>query len=360
MTAGLLLAFVILPGAGAQQPATATAEGLFQEGLVALKGERYADAEAAFRKQMELAPENILAVLGVTQVYMAQKRSSDALRFLQDEAARRPARADLKLALGDTAVRAGQYDVAITALRAALQTGESGIPKDLSVPRGTGNVTAPVKEADPVAASMNVLMARDATPKGEAGIHVRLAEALQLKKDPAGAAAEWQKVSELVPQNGAVLGNLAMQLESSGKKQDAIKTYREVLALTPTNAVALNNLAFLLADTGGDLYEALRLARRARAFAPGMANVIDTEAYVAMKQGFIDDALGSFLHVVEMEPDNVEFRKHLSAAITMRNIQSPATDNLTKALNRPFVPGDQEAIRALIRSLTTETENKRK
>ena len=349
MTAGLLLAFVILPGAGAQQPATTTAEGLFQEGLVALKGERYADAEAAFRKQMELAPENILALLGVTQVYMAQKRPSDALRFLQEEAARRPARADVKLALGDTAVRAGQYDVAITAFRAALQPGESGIPKDLSVPRGTGNLTAPVKEADPVAASMNVLMARDATPKGEAGIHVRLAEALQLKKDPAGAAAEWQKVSELVPQNAAVLGNLAMQLESSGKKQDAIKTYREVLALTPTNAVALNNLAFLLADTGGDLYEA-----------PGMANIIDTEAYVAMKQGFIDDALGSFLHVVEMEPDNVEFRKHLSAAITMRNIQSPATDNLTKALNRPFVPGDQEAIRALIRSLTTETENKRK
>ncbi|MES1262448.1 MAG: hypothetical protein ABUS49_11995, partial [Acidobacteriota bacterium] len=120
------------------------------------------------------------------------------------------------------------------------------------------------------------------------------------------------------------------------------------------------NLAFLIADTGGDLYEALRFARRASTLSPRTPAIMDTEAWVALKQGFVDDALGTLLRVVGQEPANIEYRRHLSAAITQRAVRSTASDELVKALNRPPVPGDEEVIRSLLKDLTVEKEANRK
>lgn len=359
MRVALLLALTLLTPAQAQQTADSSA-ALFQDGLTALKASQFTEAEAAFRKQLVLEPDALLPCLAIAQVFMARRKPDDALLFLREESAKHSGRADLRVALGDTALRAAHYDEAIAAFRSALEV-EGKIAPAFFVPRGTTGVIAPSakEESDPVAVSLSVLTGKDLTPKGEAGIHVRLAETLQMKHDAAGAAAEWQKVSDLIPKNPGVVTNLAMQLEASGKKTEALKAYREALLLAPSSPVIMNNLAFLIADTGGDLYEALRLARRANMLAPGTPSIMDTEAWVALKQGFTDDALGSFLRLVEREPENIEFRKHLSAAITQRNIRSSASDELMKVLNRPVIPGDQEIIRSLLRNLTAEGVSRR-
>ncbi len=90
--------------------------------------------------------------------------------------------------------------------------------------------------------------------------------------------------------------NLAEELARAGRHEEARALYREVAKAHPENAPALNNAAFFLADTGGDLDEALRLAKNALAKVPGQPNFSDTIGYIYLKKGMLDSAIQSFQH----------------------------------------------------------------
>jgi len=327
----------------------------FADGVVSLKASRFPDAERSFRKVVELEPQAIKGYLGVAQVYLAQQKPDEAIRYLRSEIERSPLRPDLHLALGDTAVRAGQNDLALTEFQNVLTMSGGQISPELYVPRGAEGATfVGSPRADAMTESINTLAGRDATPKGAAGVHIRLAEVHILQKNLAAAAGEWQKTAELMPTSSWVKTNLGMSLDGAGKQTEAIKAYREAIALGPSEVLALNNLAFLIAETGGDLYEALRFARRASALLPGSAEIMDTEGWIALKQGFLDDAVETFLRVVDRQPGKVSFRQHLSMALTKRGRHSKAGDALVLALDKPAGAGDADKIRGLIHELLTE------
>jgi tetratricopeptide (TPR) repeat protein len=68
----------------------------------------------------------------------------------------------------------------------------------------------------------------------------------------------------------------------------AITDYESLLAKTPTNidvATVLNNLAYLLAESNERLGEALQYAGRALDVKPNDPGVLDTYAYVLLKNG---------------------------------------------------------------------------
>jgi tetratricopeptide (TPR) repeat protein len=337
----------------AQKPATA--DSVFVGAVVKLRGGNFVDAESGFRRTAEMEPDRIRGHLGVAQVFMAQKNVAGAMGYLKAEAEKNPQRLDLPVALGDTAVRAALYDLAITRFQSVLAHLDDATAKTLEVPRGASAATLNHDPAaDPLAESLQVLTVRDLTPKGAAGVHLRLAEVLRFKGDHAEALNEWQKTSELLPNTGWVLANLGLEQEVTGRKADAMKTYRECLTVAPDNPLVLNNLAFLLSESGGDLYESLRYARRAALLAPGNPEIMDTQGWIAMKQGHLDDAIGTFLKNLLREPGKPEFRKHLAMALTQRGVHSPEIDELVKALNAPVVAGDD----ARILQLLDKTEKK--
>ena len=96
----------------------------------------------------------------------------------------------------------------------------------------------------------------------------RLAEVCDLQGDHRGALAYYQEAHHLAPNDVAVAVNLADALARGGRLEEAGALYRDVAKAHPENAPALNNVAFFLADTGGDLDEALRLAKNALAKIP--------------------------------------------------------------------------------------------
>lgn len=333
--------------APAQKPSAG--DSIFSGAIVKLKTADFTEAEAGFRKLAELEPDRLRGYLGVAQVYMAQKKTDEALGYLQGEAAKSPDRLDFHLAMGDIAVRAGQYDLALSEFQSVLKRLDPVADAELNVPRGVpGAAVVQMSAADAVATSVQVLTVRDSTLKGEASIHLRLAELYRNKQDHAAAVQEWQKTSDLLPKTGWILGNLAMEQDAVSQPEAAIKSYRESLAVDGDNATALNNLAFLLAEHGGDLFEALRLARRAGNLMPGSPDILDTQGWIALKQGNLDDAVGTFLRIVLRQPGRPEFRRHLAMAMTQRGVHSPAIDELVKALNAPAVAGDEENILALL------------
>jgi tetratricopeptide (TPR) repeat protein len=343
-------ALLFLVCAAAAQKA-GPADSAFSGAVSDLKQGHFADAEAGFRKVTDIEPDHVRGFLGVTQVYMAHQKSDEALMYLRKQVERLPDRLDLQVLLSDTEVRAGNLDVSPSILQNVLNRLDPKASAELDIPRGAaGGTMYRSSAANPLAESLQVLTGRDLTPKGAAGIHVRLAELFRLRNDHASAIAEWEKSSSLLPRTSWILANLALEQESGGKRLDAMKSYRESLAVFPDTPLVLNNLAFLIAETGGDLFEAMRLARRAETLAPGSVDVLDTQGWIALKQDFLDDATGTFQRVVEKAPGNPEFRKHLAMALIKRNIHSPAIDELVKALDSPPVPGDEGKILALLQS----------
>jgi tetratricopeptide (TPR) repeat protein len=99
----------------------------------------------------------------------------------------------------------------------------------------------------------------------------------------------------------------------------------------PDNAPALNNAAFFLADTGGDLDEALRLAKHALEKVPGQPGFSDTVGYIYLKKGLNDSAVLTFTNLARKYPHAI-FHYHLGLALYMKGEKAAARKELQSAL----------------------------
>ncbi len=126
--------------------------------------------------------------------------------------------------------------------------------------------------------------------------------------------------------------------------------YQSVAKAHPENAPALNNVAFFLADTGGDLDEALRLAKNALARSPGQPSFSDTIGYIYLKKGMLDSAIQSFSTLARRYPTSASFRYHLGLALFRKGEKAVARKELQAALANH--PSPQETLR--IRELLNE------
>jgi len=333
------------------QPKMSAADSEFVSGVGNLKLMKFAEAEAAFRRVVEIEPGELRGYVGVVQSFMAQKKADEAIAYLSAESAKQPLRMDLHVVTGDTAARAGQYDLALKEFRMVLAQLDPKAESPIEVARGAPGATLNLApDPNPVAESLRILTLKDLTPKGAAGLHLRMAEVYRAKQDHVSAVSEWQKVSEALPKTAWVLANLGMEQDSGGKRAEAIKSYRETLELMPGNALVLNNIAFLISDTGGDLQEAQRFAHRAASLAPGNVEIMDTEGWIALKLGYVDDAMGTFARLVLRQPARVEFRKHLALALVEKKVpRTPEFDELIKALNAPKADGDETKVLGLLK-----------
>src|SRR5262249_10856853 len=159
----------------------------------------------------QLNPANARGLMGIVQTDMAQKKPEAALALLQTESDKNPGRTDLLVALGNTAILSGKYDMALQSYTKALGTLE-----------------------------------KDSKVNGDN--YLRLVETYRRKGDLNNAVQALQKSREALPQNAIVLSTLALTLDSAGRRPEAQQVYEATLKVQPDNAVALNNLAFLLAD----------------------------------------------------------------------------------------------------------------
>ena len=207
---------------------------------------------------------------------MAQNKTDEALKILQTESDKAPNRLDLLLAVGNTAVRAGKFDLAIQTFNRLLSQTEKG-------------------------------------PK-QGDIYLRLGETYRRKGDTNGAIQVLQKARETLPDNVIVLSTLALVLDGASRKPEARQVYEATLKLDPNNAVVLNNLAFLMAETGGDLDDALTKAQRAKQLLPNLYEISDTLGWIYLKKNLPDNAIDIFKNLVAKESNHSTYHYHLGMA----------------------------------------------
>jgi Flp pilus assembly protein TadD len=287
------------------------ARNLFEQGKALMERKDYEEAERAFRRSYELDPDTSRGgLMGVVEVELALGRPDEALALLTQEAARRPEQLDLQLALGNTAVRAGKYDLALTEYQKLLNS-----------------------------------LGNNARPRAD--VYQRIGEVYRRTGDSANAIFNLRMALEIQPQNLVATSALALELDHAGQAGEAEQMYRKALALDPHNAVALNNLAFLLAH-GGDLEEALAFAQQARELLPEMPEVIDTIGYIYLARKSGDEAFGAFREAVLRDATNRTFRDHLAEAIDLKGDRSSTAQALKVALRAEPDDANRELVKKLL------------
>jgi tetratricopeptide (TPR) repeat protein len=280
---------------------------MFQLGVVNLAEGKYKEAEDSFRRAYQLNPANSRGLMGVVETNMAQNKPDAALATLQAESEKAPNRVDLLLALGNTAVRAGKFDMA-------------------------------------VATYQKILPSLDKNSKAQADVYLRIGETYRRKGDLPSAVQALQKARETNPSDTNVLSTLGLALDGAGRRPEAQQVYEATLKIQPDNAVVLNNLAFLMAENGGNLDEALSKAQRAKQIYPNLAEISDTMGWIFLKKNQFDQAIDIFKDLVAKQPGHSTYRYHLGLAYSQKGDKTRAVAELREALKHNPLPPEKKNI----------------
>jgi tetratricopeptide (TPR) repeat protein len=283
-------------------------EGAYlQLGLLDVQEKRYDDAEVLFRKHYQPGQGDIRLLKGIVEVYGARAQWEKAIAAVQRELDAFPRSVELHRLLAETASRAGRFDLGIEQYQKLVQMQ----PAASDIPFRVG------------------LLYEAEGQYGQALAQFETARRLNAK-DP------------LPP---AMMGKI---LDQTGRRQEAIASYRESLVLDPENTSVMNNLAFTLAETNGDLSEALQSARKAVQKSPGNLEFADTLGLIYLKKRDIPSALEVFHSLRQRQPQNPSFRIHLAMAFLESGDAGAAHRELVAAQQlRPSVE-EQSQIRQLL------------
>jgi tetratricopeptide (TPR) repeat protein len=284
---------------------------LFQLGVVNLAQGKYKEANDAFRRTYELNPANSRGLMGMVETEMAENKPDEAIKVLQAEAAKSPNRLDVQLALGNTEVRAGRYDLALGYFQRVLD----GLDKNSKV-------------------------------RGD--VYMRIGETYRRKGDLANAINALQEGRKFLPDNPIILSTLALVLDAAGRYPEAKQVYTATIKLDQNNAVSLNNLAFLMAENNGDLDQALTMAQRAKQLLPNLPEVSDTLGSIYLRKNLSADAVDIFKDLVTKVPTSSTYHYHLAKAYFQQGDKLRAASQLQLALKYSPAPNEKSQIQDLL------------
>ena len=288
---------------------------LLESGVLNLQRKHYPEAEAAFRRAYTLDPSNLRGLLGVAEVHLQMKEPEKAVQTIAAEAEKDPQRADLRKELATVELRAKQYDKAIADYQAILD-----------------------KYKD--------------TPKEQAELYSYIGGAYQNHGDLPHAIENFKKAMQLAPDKIAHIISLASAYDTSGNSKDALVYYRQALKMEPENAIVMNNAAYVMAKSGGDLNEALRMVQSARRQLPNMYEVLDTLGWVYLKMNLVDSANQVFQDLVEKSGNNATFHYHYAMALAQKGDKAGALKECNLALQNNPGKDEEVQIKEMIRKLS--------
>jgi tetratricopeptide (TPR) repeat protein len=184
-----------------------------------------------------------------------------------------------------------------------------------------------------------------------AQVHYRISSLYAVQKNPEQSIRHLEQARQLAPEDYNILLSLAGMIETQGRLAEAQTLYRKILAAEPENAVALNNLAFNLAESGGNLDEALRLAERAVKHVSGQANFVDTLGWIYLKKKDVEPALQIMGNLAQRYPENSTFRYHHALALLEKGDKVKAKQELQAALSAQPTATEENRIRLIIAQL---------
>lgn len=245
------------------------------------------EAEALFVSVSEANPGDARPVDALAKAYLAQRRGAEAVRIVREAAARQTASTELRLLLARTAWQAGDLNTATDEFR-------------------------------------RLVGAQPRNPEWR----MSLGEALRSQGKHDEALQHFQEGARLAPRDVRFLVSIGATESLAGRKESARDWYRKALSMQPGDPLILNNLAYVIAETGGDLNEAQRLARQAIAARPDEPGLLDTLGVIQQKAGQTDGSLRTFEELVRLRPDNPLYRYRMAVSLAKKGDKAKAREAL--------------------------------
>ena len=402
----LLCAHASADGIKKESPAQAE----FKKGLAQFNLKNYADAEASFKRAIQLDPKYPAPYLGLSDLSQQKGDQAAAATFLRKAVALAPDNSGVQAAWGHFLFNQKKFPEAEQALRKAVQLDPKspGVRSLLGDLYFLGLKKAPeaitfYKESlalNPSDAHTNFMLgvallasgkpdegeqqfvkARDADPKDpvirknlanlelrrdeldpasqnyqeasnlvpkEAWPQIGIGDVSLRRKDYKRAAGAYQTALTLDPKSAEAQTKLAMSQDLSGDHQSAEMSYKKALEMDPKDAVAANNLAWLLAIKEKRPKDGLPWAEKAVAINPQSPNFQDTRGWIMYTAGDAPGALTALKKAAELAPQNPSILYHLGVVYQELGKSSLASENFTKALaiDKNF-DGADDALRRL-------------
>jgi tetratricopeptide (TPR) repeat protein len=175
-----------------------------------------------------------------------------------------------------------------------------------------------------------------------------LAQSYIAQNRPDRASQELENALKDNPKSVQIRVALGTAYEAQGAADKAIAQYREALKIAPESPVLMNDLAWLLAQTGGNLDEALELVRAANQKLQDNPKILDTTGWIYHKKGAYDTAVNVFKRCVDKAPADANCRYHLGMTYLKSGNVTKAKTALNESIKLdPSFPEAADARKAL-------------
>jgi tetratricopeptide (TPR) repeat protein len=275
---------------------------LSSRGLAYLDLGKTAEAKKDLQDILNLSPHSSSAMVNLAKEFTAEKNNSGALDLYERALAADPQYFDAVSGIVGTCIKMGQTSKAHakTDELIAVNASKNDMLAGLHYLKST--VFAAEKNT---AAQESELTQSIAADENYLASYSAYAALLVSQNRADEAIAQYQKAVEKRPsaQTFTLLGILE---DARGNMAESEKDYRKALEITPDSPIAANNLAWMIAETSGNLDEALQLATAAVAKNQTVAGFYDTLGYVYMKKGLYSPAVQQFKKAVALDEANMQ------------------------------------------------------
>jgi tetratricopeptide (TPR) repeat protein len=351
----------------------------FLLGAAFLQDKKAPQAETEWNEALRIDPGLSAAAVSLTQLKLNSGDPDAALRYVQQGLKANPDLVDLRMILGNVLMVKRDYAAAVKEFEELSKRlpGNAQVSNNLAL--ANVNLYASQNKPDRAIQIVNQQIARN---PNDAGLQNLLGQLYLSQKNYAKAEQAYRKALSIDKNNLAaygLLGQLFMVQNSRDKAIQEFKSalkvnprsiearlilgsiyelqndleaakfqYREALDIDPKSPVAANNMAWILAESGGDLDEALQLARTAAERLPDLPNIQDTLGWVHYKKGTYKAAIEILSDCVRKEAKNATYRYHLGMSYYKNGDRQKAKASLEEAIKlNPSFPGIEEAKQTL-------------
>lgn len=274
----------------------------FHLGLAYSLAGRDAEAEASYRKVLELKPGLVQAQANLATILLREKKSREAVPLLEAAALAKPENARYQLLLGDALLDSGDAPKAAQAYQAALTADPKSAGAEIGMARAL-LLQSRLGEAEP-----HFRRAVDLDPSFKPAL-LQLGEAYET----AGKTDEAVAIYTQFPENAAARERIGRMLVSAGRSKEAIAHLEWVVQNAPTSASRVTLAQAYRA--GGETEKALATLRAAVDAEPGNTDLRMIYGRELRDARMFRDAAQQFYMVTQAKPNSIEAWSEFAAML---------------------------------------------
>jgi protein O-GlcNAc transferase len=261
------------------------------------------DAELAYKKILELQPDNIDVLYALGEISFQNKQYDSAIDYIKKILQLNPVDAGAYNNLGIILQEKGQLDEAISYYQKALQVN----PNLADAHNNSGLALQKKGELDNAVLSYQKAIGFN---PNFIEAYCNLGNLFRDNNQLDEAITSYQKALLLNPNLVAIHNSIGICFYKKGKLGEAITHYQKAIDIDPNYSGAYSNLGVVFQNKG-QLDNAIKCYSKALQLNPRFAQAFNNLGSIFEEKGHLDKAEEYYRHAIRIEPDNLLFSKSL-------------------------------------------------